>query len=131
MGDKEKCRIRVEFGCQKRERLEECSREECRHGRIGWAVWVAQKAAKHHVLGLVHAVDSETQNAGADLQARRIVSDRQRVQGHRQADLPGEPPRDLTDRVIRAALRHPNNLWAFLHQTVPVAPAADIAGLSL
>src|SRR6059058_5544719 len=30
-----------------------------------------------------------------------------------------EPPRDLTDRVIRQALRHPANLRAFLHQAVP------------
>src|SRR5436309_14718460 len=30
-----------------------------------------------------------------------------------------EPPRDLPDRVIRQALRHPANLRAFLHQTVP------------
>src|ERR1700722_14978160 len=31
----------------------------------------------------------------------------------------GEPPRDLPDRVIRAALRHPANFRAFLHQAVP------------
>jgi Putative transposase, YhgA-like len=37
-----------------------------------------------------------------------------------------EPPRDLPDRVIRAALRHPANLRAFLHQTVPaLADAFD------
>jgi hypothetical protein len=30
-----------------------------------------------------------------------------------------ELPRDLTDRIIRQALRHPANLRAFLHQAVP------------
>jgi len=30
-----------------------------------------------------------------------------------------EAPRDLADRVIRQALRHPANLRAFLHQAVP------------
>jgi hypothetical protein len=30
-----------------------------------------------------------------------------------------EPPRDLPDRVVRRALRHPANLRAFLHQAVP------------
>jgi hypothetical protein len=29
-----------------------------------------------------------------------------------------EPPRDLPDRAIRQALRHPANLRAFLHQAV-------------
>jgi Putative transposase, YhgA-like len=32
---------------------------------------------------------------------------------------PGEPPRDLADRMIRQALRHPANLRAFLRQAVP------------
>ncbi len=32
---------------------------------------------------------------------------------------PSEPPRDLTDRMIRQALRHPANLRAFLRQAVP------------
>jgi Putative transposase, YhgA-like len=37
-----------------------------------------------------------------------------------------EPPRDLPDRVIRAALRHPANLRAFLQQAVPaLADAFD------
>jgi hypothetical protein len=31
----------------------------------------------------------------------------------------GEPPRDLPDRVIRQALRHPANLRAFLRRAVP------------
>ncbi len=30
-----------------------------------------------------------------------------------------DPPRDLPDRVLRQALRHPANLRAFLHQVVP------------
>src|SRR6266705_533076 len=30
-----------------------------------------------------------------------------------------EPPRDLADRMIRQALRHPANLRAFLRQAVP------------
>src|SRR5437867_2813969 len=30
-----------------------------------------------------------------------------------------EPPRDLPDRIIRHALRHPANLRAFLRQAVP------------
>src|SRR5947209_14803034 len=30
-----------------------------------------------------------------------------------------EPPRDLPDRIIRQALRHPANLRAFLRQAVP------------
>ncbi len=32
---------------------------------------------------------------------------------------PSEPPRDLADRMIRQALRHPANLCAFLRQAVP------------
>ncbi len=32
---------------------------------------------------------------------------------------PSEPPRDLADRMIRQALRHPANLRAFLRQAVP------------
>ena len=32
---------------------------------------------------------------------------------------PSEPPRDLADRMVRQALRHPANLRAFLHQAVP------------
>jgi hypothetical protein len=30
-----------------------------------------------------------------------------------------DAPRDLADRIIRQALRHPGNLRAFLHQAVP------------